>query len=388
MEKKLNFYDPYADQEGPALNSYDLEDQALITKIKENKPANTNGTNQTTSSSNKTTSSSSNKTSGGYVKPEWMSDASYAGITAKRDVKSDPDVAAALAGIAELESKIENPTYAETMKSILAEYEGRNPFSYDYATDPMFQNMMAGYKAQGQLAMENAMAEAAGLTGGYASSWSQSAGQQAFDQYLQQGYNNLPQYYQMALDAYNQEGNDILKRFDMYASLDEMERQRLADQLGIKKTELDFYLDNYNNTYKDEKDLATFFAGIEETEYKNEQAALAAEAQQEQDYIDQLAKQIAAAYERGTYDEFIASLPVDVVGSDEFQQALWANGMTKNSTDKVVEPKKTATEELIESRLSSFDDNDDLETYLLNLEKNGIITTEQRKKYYAIYKEP
>ena len=391
MGKKYFTYDPF-DPEGPEANSLDLQyagigsSEQLVEGVSPSETVKftpkTNGTNQTTNSSNKTTSSSANKTSGGYVKPEWMSDAAFADITAKRDAMSDPYVAGAFAGLEELESKIKNPTYLETMESIIAEYEGRDKFSYDYSTDPMFQNMMAGYKAQGQLAMENAMAEAAGLTGGYASSWSQSAGQQAFDQYLQKGYDNLPAYYQMALDAYNQEGADILKRYEMYSALDERERQMLADQLGIKKAELDFYLENYNKQFDDKQARGSYFAGIDQSEFSSEE-------QQEQDYIDQLASQLGAAYEKGTFEEFIASLPSGVVGSDAFQQALWANGLTANSKDKASNSdSKNSYSSAITSKLATITRNDELEAFLNDLQESGLITSKQKDEYYSIYKKP
>ncbi len=115
----------------------------------------------------------------------------------------------------------------QKINSIVEEYENMDPFSYDFATDPMFQNMLASYQQMGQSAMKDSIAQSSALTGGYANSWAQTAGQQSYNRHIQEAFNNLPSYYQMALETYRQEGQKLL---DMYGLLDS-EQQKELDQI-------------------------------------------------------------------------------------------------------------------------------------------------------------
>ena len=115
----------------------------------------------------------------------------------------------------------------QKINSIVEEYENMDPFSYDFATDPMFQNMLASYQQMGQSAMKDSIAQSSALTGGYANSWAQTAGQQSYNRHIQDAFNNLPSYYQMALETYRQEGQKLL---DMYGLLDS-EQQKELDQI-------------------------------------------------------------------------------------------------------------------------------------------------------------
>ena len=58
-------------------------------------------------------------------------------------------------------------------------------FSYDPSRDEMFRRYARLYQRQGQTAMEDTLGQAAGLTGGYDSSYAQQAGQQEYNRYMQ-----------------------------------------------------------------------------------------------------------------------------------------------------------------------------------------------------------
>ena len=154
----------------------------------------------------------------------------------------------------ETAAKIENLPNSEwnsKVNQILTEIEQMKPFSYDFSTDPMFQNMLGSYQAMGQNAMKDTVAQSSALTGGYANSWAQTAGQQTYNQYLQDAFNNLPEYYQLALSAYESERDALLDKYGLYSS----ERQNESDEL---KALFDLYSGLYDsgytkdyNTYKD-----------------------------------------------------------------------------------------------------------------------------------------
>lgn len=90
------------------------------------------------------------------------------------------------------------------------QYMNRDPFSYDLASDGLYQQYEDQYTRLGNQAMQDTLGQAAALTGGYNSSYSQGAGQQAYQGYLDQLNNIVPELYGQALNRYNQEGQDLM----------------------------------------------------------------------------------------------------------------------------------------------------------------------------------
>ncbi len=101
-------------------------------------------------------------------------------------------------------------------------WQNRDAFQYNAADDGMYQQMVDRYIQQGKMAMQDTMGQAAAMTGGYGNTWAQNAGQQAYQGYLN-GINDMaPQYYQMALDRYQMEGENL---YNQYAALSAEEQQ-------------------------------------------------------------------------------------------------------------------------------------------------------------------
>lgn len=76
--------------------------------------------------------------------------------------------------------------YADRMEDLLRQMESREAFSYDPSRDEMFRRYARLYQRQGQTAMEDTLGQAAGLTGGYDSSYARQAGQQEYNRYMQE----------------------------------------------------------------------------------------------------------------------------------------------------------------------------------------------------------
>lgn len=112
--------------------------------------------------------------------------------------------------------------YSQAASDSIDTLLNRKAFQYDVNEDGLYQQMKDNYIRQGKLAMQDTMGQAATMTGGYGNSYAQNAGQQAYQGYLQQINDNLPEYYQLAQDAYDAEG-DRLKT--QYALLSEQENQ-------------------------------------------------------------------------------------------------------------------------------------------------------------------
>ena len=91
----------------------------------------------------------------------------------------------------------------------------RQDFSYDVNSDALYQQYKDKYITQGKVAMQDAMGQAAALTGGYGNSYAATAGNQAYQSHLQQLNDVVPELYQMAYDRYNQEGQELYNQYGM-----------------------------------------------------------------------------------------------------------------------------------------------------------------------------
>ena len=101
------------------------------------------------------------------------------------------------------------------------------------------------------------------MTGGYGNSYAQSVGQQAYQGYLQQLNEVVPQLYQMAYDQYNQEGQNMLNQYSLLAAQDEQDYGRYRDEVGDYYTLLQQAFDRYDterdydySKWADERDFA------------------------------------------------------------------------------------------------------------------------------------
>lgn len=114
-----------------------------------------------------------------------------------------------------------------TPNDIVKQILERESFSYDFANDPLFQNALSSYQQMGNTAMKDTIAQSSALTGGYANSWAQTAGQQTYNQHIQNAFENLPSYYQMALSTYQQEGQNLKDKYSIASA----ERDRAVSEI-------------------------------------------------------------------------------------------------------------------------------------------------------------
>lgn len=125
-------------------------------------------------------------------------------------------------------------------------YNNRKAFSYDLNGDALYQQYKDKYINQGRLAMADTIGQASAMTGGYGSSYAVTAGNQAYQSHLQNLNDIVPQLYQMAYDRYNQEGQDLLNKYNMASDMYENKYGEYMDKVNIYNTNLDRYIDAYN----------------------------------------------------------------------------------------------------------------------------------------------
>lgn len=114
----------------------------------------------------------------------------------------------------------------DTMNKIL----NREDFKYDMNADALYQQLKDRTVNLGQQAMMDTMGQAAKLTGGYGNSYAQTVGQQAYQAQLQGLADRMPELYQLALDQYNRQGQDLIQKVGLLGDQDDRDYNRyLAD---------------------------------------------------------------------------------------------------------------------------------------------------------------
>ena len=193
------------------------------------------------------------------------------------------------------------PTYGSQydaqIQDLYQQIIGRGPFKYDQKVDPLYQQYVQDYTTQGKMAMRDTMGRAAGLTGGYGSSYAQAVGQQQYDQYLQKMADILPETYGMALNAYNAEGDQL--------------NSKLATTTGLEQSDYNRYLDALNQHNLDvqraQTDADTWYERMTADEQKNYNRQLD-KYQLQKEYYNRLMGLISAGYTPSKEDYAAAGL--------------------------------------------------------------------------------
>jgi len=92
---------------------------------------------------------------------------------------------------------------------LYAEIRERTPFDYRLEDDPLYAQYEAMYTRWGRQVMEDTMGEAAHLTGGYGSTYAETAAQQAYGDWMGRLAAETPAFYDRALAAYEAEGASL-----------------------------------------------------------------------------------------------------------------------------------------------------------------------------------
>ena len=203
--------------------------------------------------------------------------------------------------LAALEQKRgEAPTYEsrydEQIRALYDQITGRAPFRYDSVTDPLYQQYAQRYTEQGAEAMRDTMGRAAALTGGYGSSYAQSVGQQQYDAYLRRLADVLPQTYGMALNAYEAEGDELTRRYELTAAREKSEYERYLDSLGEYNRELSLARSDLSDAREELRygDETAYRRAVDD--YNRRMAEDKLDYSREQDAYNRLVQLIAAGY--------------------------------------------------------------------------------------------
>ena len=158
-------------------------------------------------------------------------------------------------------------SYTDQVKNMMSQIQGREDFSYDVDNDPLFQQALSSAMNSGKQAMQDTMGQASSLTGGYGSTYATTAGNQAYNSFIQDAYDNLPQYYQMAMEAYQMEGDEMYRQLDMLNNADSTEYARMVNAYDTTSAYRDRRYDEAYTQFRDTKTDALNMANLQLSEH-------------------------------------------------------------------------------------------------------------------------
>lgn len=144
----------------------------------------------------------------------------------------------------------------------------REPFSYDVNGDALYQQYKDQYVNQGKMAMMDTMGQAAAMTGGYGNSYAQSVGQQAYQGYLQQLTDKVPELYQLALSKYQMEGDELYNQYGLYSDQYKNEYGQHRDAVSDYQFDKSHLADMWSKSHA--VDMDKYSAGFDKALAENE----------------------------------------------------------------------------------------------------------------------
>lgn len=137
--------------------------------------------------------------------------------------------------------------WQDQLNEILQQILNREKFSYDLNGDALYQQYKDQYTTQGKMAMMDAIGMAQAATGGYGNSYAESVGQQTYQGYLQDLNDKVPELYQLALNKYQMEGDEMQDKYSLIAHQEELDYGRYRDQVGDWQTERDYLAGRFDS---------------------------------------------------------------------------------------------------------------------------------------------
>lgn len=117
----------------------------------------------------------------------------------------------------------------EALDSLYEKIMSRPKFNFELDGSALWDQYKDQYTRLGQQAMADTMGQAAGLTGGYGSSYSQNAGQQAYNAYMQALSEKIPDLYSQAKEVYDADTAMLYDQYSVMADKEASDYSRWQD---------------------------------------------------------------------------------------------------------------------------------------------------------------
>lgn len=156
--------------------------------------------------------------------------------------------------------------YTDALKDNLAKVMSERKFAYNANNDKLFSQYKDSYEKSGRAAMQDTMGNAAALTGGYGNSYAVTAGQQAYNRYMSELNDKIPELEQRAYERYRDDEEAAYKRLNMLIGLENADYGRYRDSVGDYNTNREF---EYNKN-KDALAQRNWQAQFDRDNYEND----------------------------------------------------------------------------------------------------------------------
>lgn len=168
------------------------------------------------------------------------------------DPLTDEDYQRVLQELGYIESSrpLYSDAYAEELAALKKEIDGRGEFTYDLYTDPAYLQARDSYIREGRRAAEDAAGRGAALTGGYGSTYSQAAAQQAYDEHLQKLNDTVPELQNAAYGRWKDRSDALLERYAQTKELSDTEYKEYRDAVSDWQKNRDYYAEQADSAYK------------------------------------------------------------------------------------------------------------------------------------------
>lgn len=168
--------------------------------------------------------------------------------------------------------------YSGMLDNIMQQINNPKEFKYEFNGDNLFRGYADLYNQYAKQGMQDAMGQAAALTGGYGNSYAQAVGQQQYQQAMLPLYDKGLELYDRAYQGYRDRIGDKYNRYNLLANADQTDYGRYRDTVGDWQTEenqaYNRYMDAQNMDYQQYQDMLDYWTGlaqIENADFRSEQ---------------------------------------------------------------------------------------------------------------------
>jgi hypothetical protein len=266
-----------------------------------------------------------------------------------------------------------NSAYTQEMANAYNNYKNRPNFEYDMNKDALYQQYAKQYKALGNTAMQDTMGQAAQLSGGFGNSYAAAAGQQAYNQYMQQLNDKVPELYAQARDVYNQEGQDLLNQYDLAQQMYTRDYGKYRDLVADNNDKISQLYQIYNTN-----------AGNDLDQYKqmsaNNQFALDYNLSKQNQAFNQKMQKLQYDLDRRKADA-----DIEATRAASAAKILGASSKGSGRSTSVKDLPNDVYKRLENFGYGNSSDDSKFTAYLEQLEDRGLISRKEGQNLYNIY---
>lgn len=144
----------------------------------------------------------------------------------------------------------------QTAQDLMEKQLRRPGFSYDPTHDALYQGMKNEFVRQGKRAMSDAMGRASAMSGGYASSYAESLGHQAYAEQLGKLSEMIPELYDRARKDYDAETERLMKNVEQALGFYDSDYQTYLNAMEADREAQAFEAENerWNKEFQNDND--------------------------------------------------------------------------------------------------------------------------------------